>query len=51
LAPSATFAGDQQWWATVTDQTRMAFATYTAERGLTIAAWEAQWRDWIVAHP
>lgn len=51
MAPSATVAGDQQWWATVTDQTRMAFATYTAERGLTVAAWEAQWRDWIVAHP
>jgi hypothetical protein len=51
LAPSATTAGDQQWWATITDQTHLAFATYTAERGLSIAAWEAQWRDWIVAHP
>ena len=51
LAPSATIAGDLQWWAIVTDQTRMAFETYTAGCGLTVAAWEAQWRDWIMAHP
>ena len=42
---------DPLWWGTVTDRTRSALQEYVAARGLTLPAWEAQWRDWILAHP
>lgn len=47
----APVAVNQDWWATVTDQTRRAFESFANERGLTVAAWEKQWREWILAHP
>jgi hypothetical protein len=41
----------QRWWTTVTDRTHTALQHYLAANGLTLPAWEAQWREWILAHP
>jgi hypothetical protein len=51
LPAPTTAASHDEWWATVTERTRAAFAAFAAERGLTVSAWEAQWHDWILAHP
>jgi len=42
---------DEAWWALITERTRLAFAAFAAEHGLTVTAWEAQWQDWILDHP
>jgi len=42
---------DQLWWATLTDRTHTALQSFIAARGLTLPDWEAQWREWILAHP
>lgn len=49
--PAPTSSADPLWWTTVTDRTRSAFQSFATGHGLTLPAWEAQWRDWILAHP
>jgi len=52
-APASTppARDDPRWWATVTDRTRSAFEDFITARSLSLPAWEAQWREWILAHP
>ena len=49
--PTPPAYDDPRWWATVTDRTLSAFEAFTAARSLSVPAWEAQWREWILAHP
>lgn len=49
--PSSPPADGQQWWLTVTEQTRLAFVTFATQRCGSLAAWEEEWRRWITEHP
>ena len=50
-AGPAAADGGILWWKVVTDRTYAALVKFAAERGLTMADWEAHWRSWVLSHP